>query len=346
MATAKKQPSGKWMARVYSHSENGKRVYKSFTASTKREAEHLASEYLMHRDRMSSVRNWTLGEAIDAYIKLKESVLSPITIKGYRDIRKSSFQGIMDVPIDNLTSEILNDAVRNEMERPLNNKSGTPSAKTIKNAYGLISSTLARYLPDRVYRVDLPKTTRRIRTLPEPADIYSAIKGTRIELACLLSMWLSFTESEIRGLTKSRSIEGNYITIREVVVRVGTEDVRKRLAKTDARTRRHRMPPYIMELIDQVEGDVIVPYTPGVLYYDLQRALRKAGIPQISFHDLRHINASVMAVLHIPDKYAQERGGWKTDNIMKTVYTETFSKERTKVDDAMDAYFTRVLDIG
>lgn len=37
----------------------------------------------------------------------------------------------------------------------------------------------------------------------------------------------------------------------------------------------------------------------------------------MTFHDLRHLNASVMAALRIPDKYAQERGGWKSDKIMK-----------------------------
>jgi integrase len=59
----------------------------------------------------------------------------------------------------------------------------------------------------------------------------------------------------------------------------------------------------------------------------------------MSFHDLRHVNASVMALLNIPDKYAQERGGWKTDNIMKNVYQQTFSSERRNVDRLINDYF-------
>lgn len=61
----------------------------------------------------------------------------------------------------------------------------------------------------------------------------------------------------------------------------------------------------------------------------------------MTFHDLRHENASVMALLRIPNKYAMERGGWKTDNVMKKVYTHTFSEEREKVDE--DDYFEKVL---
>lgn len=61
----------------------------------------------------------------------------------------------------------------------------------------------------------------------------------------------------------------------------------------------------------------------------------------MTFHDLRHVNASVMALLQIPDKYAMERGGWKTDSTMKGTYTHTFSKARKDVDQIIDSYFKK-----
>ncbi len=146
---------------------------------------------------------------------------------------------------------------------------------------------------------------------------------------------------EIRGLTKSKSIDGDYITIREVLVSVGGIDERKEIAKELTRNRRHRMPDRIRDLIDKVEGDVIVPIRPKTLLYRYRKCLKQAGLPEITFHDLRHINASLMAKLRIPDKYAQERGGWKTDHIMKSVYTETFSEERERVDGIIDGYFEK-----
>ena len=63
----------------------------------------------------------------------------------------------------------------------------------------------------------------------------------------------------------------------------------------------------------------------------------------MTFHQLRHLNASIMAVLNIPDKYAQERGGWKTDRVMKKVYTHTFCDERKAVDSIIDNYFSRIV---
>lgn len=52
-----------------------------------------------------------------------------------------------------------------------------------------------------------------------------------------------------------------------------------------------------------------------------------------------------MAMLKIPDKYAQERGGWKTDAVMKKTYMQTFSDERRRVDNIIDDYFERQIGL-
>ena len=341
MPTAKRLPSGNYNCRVFSHKDAaGKMHYESFTASTRAEAELMAAEFAADRKRRSDTRNLTLGEAIDKYIDLKRPVLSVSTIQGYEKIRRQNFQSLMASPIRSISQDDLQLATIAELEKsPHHRRAASMSPKSVQNALGLVKSAIKRFNPGAVYFIDLPKKPRRIRSLPLPEDICAAVKGTEIELAVLLAVWLSFTESEIRGLTKSRSIDGDYITIREVVVVVNGQDVRKEMAKEETRNRRHRLPPYIRELIDRVEGDVIVPLSPSQLLKGLKSCLKTAGLPDITFHDLRHINATLMATLHIPDKYAQERGGWKTDHIMKTVYTETFSAERERVDDLIDEYF-------
>ena len=340
MAKAKKLPSGNWRCRVYSHTDaDGKRHYESFTAPTKKEAEYMAAEFALDKKIANDSRRWTLGQAIDKYIDLKRPVLSPSTIYRYEKIRKTAFQSLMNTALIRIDSNMLQEAVNAEMMRTAFNRTGTVSPKTVKIEYGLIASVLNRYMPGRTLHIDLPKQARRIRSLPSPEAVYGAVRGSDIELPVLLAMWLSFTVSEIRGLTKSKSIDGDYITIREVLVNVGGGDVRKELAKEVTRNRRHRMPGRIKELIDRVEGDAIVPMKQKTLLNRFRRLLETSGVEPITFHDLRHINASVMAMLRIPDVYAQERGGWKTDNIMKSVYTETFTVERQKVDDVIDGYF-------
>lgn len=123
-------------------------------------------------------------------------------------------------------------------------------------------------------------------------------------------------------------------------------------AKTDTRLRRHKLPQYIEALIkDTTEyknycetgaDGLLVPLSHNQIYGRWQTICEKHGF-KMTFHDLRHMNASIMLMLGIPEKYAMERGGWKTPNVMKSVYQHTFSKEREHVDEKIDNYFNNLL---
>lgn len=90
MATAKKLPSVAYRCLIFDRMEDGKRKYKSFTAPTKKEAEYLATQYIMSRnEEKTGSRNMTsFSDELERYIITKEAVLSPSTIRGYRNIQK------------------------------------------------------------------------------------------------------------------------------------------------------------------------------------------------------------------------------------------------------------------
>lgn len=95
MAKAKKLPSGNWRVNQFiCRNENGKQVFESFTAPTKKEAEYLAAEFALKNKKPREAR--TLGEAIDLYIASREGILSDTTIAGYQKIRRNDFQDIID----------------------------------------------------------------------------------------------------------------------------------------------------------------------------------------------------------------------------------------------------------
>lgn len=356
MAKAKKLPSGSWRCQAYSHTvtitdpKTGeikkKRIYKSFTSDDpspkgRKEAELAAAMYQANNQRQllsaEPPINLTLTEAIDRYLDSSDNVLSPSTVHGYRIIQRNGFKNLMNIRINDITQEMLQTAVNHEASLIV--KGHKISPKTVHNRYGLISAVLNRYHPELSAHIRLPQVETKIMTLPEPESIMKAFKGDRLELAVLLAMWMSFSMSEIRGLSKSKSIDGDYIVIREVRVQLSSGDIVKPQGKVSTRNRMHRIPAYIKSLIDQVDGDIIVPYSAHAIYCHFRTVLRQNNIPHISFHGLRHLNASVMAKLNIPEKYAMERGGWKTDTVMKRVYTHTFSNERIKVDNIIDEYF-------
>lgn len=358
MPTAKKLPSGSWRCQAFSHYEMvtdpktgaqmKKRIYESFTCDDpsragKLEAEKAALEFLETK-KNHTYNKMTLRQAINKYISDSDAVLSPTTIKGYEIIRDNGFQDLMDLRLRDITNDKLKEAVNKESKRPSTSKrsKGQPiSPKTVANEYGLLTAVLSLYHPKLNTDVKLPAKINNMKELLPPEVIFNVVRGTKIELPVLLAMWLSFTISEIKGLTKSKSIQGDYITIVEVVVHVGGKDISKKQAKEFTRTRRHRIPTYVQQLIDKVQTDQLVTMSGKAVSNMFSRILEKNNLPHISFHDLRHVNASVMAMLKIPDKYAQERGGWKTDAVMKKTYMQTFSDERQRVDNIIDDYFIK-----
>lgn len=339
MAKPKKTKTGKWTVRVYDYTdEAGKKHYRRITTDTKAECE-LQAARIRTSERGPKAAAMTVGEACDRYIELC-SLLSPATLDGYRKARANGFRELMDVPVDQLTEELLQEAVNTEAMRI--GRKGPISPKTVSNEWGLISSSLWRICRLK-YEIRLPRRQKTLKEYPDPQAVVDAIRGTSIELPCMLALWLSFSMSEIRGL-QWRDLRDGVLTINRVIVDVGMDPVVKDVAKTDARIRRHRVPTYILELMEQADHSQpwIVPMNHAQIYHRFVRICSKAGL-DLTFHELRHLNASVMLQLNVPEKYAMERGGWTTPHTMRTVYQHTFSAQRVAVDDQMDAYFDGLL---
>lgn len=355
MAKAKKLPSGMWRVLVYSHTElvdgKPKRKYKSFTAADKRAAELMAAEYKAGKEpqEKNGRERITLEQAIDRYIAAKGGVLSPTTLAEYKRIKTYAFQDIMSACIYDITRADLQAAITKESSRTTFKKT-VVSPKTVINEYGLLSAALKFF--DIQFNVTLPKVPEKFVELPPPDEIFEMFRGTEIELPCLLACWLSFSASEIRGI-KCSSIRKNVLYIEQVLVDVNGRPTEKKTGKAEKRLRAHRLPPYIMELIKAQEtykeykrtgtDCYLIPLSHTQLYGKFKRITRKHGY-EMTFHQLRHLNASVMLALNVPEKYAMERGGWKTPHTMKKVYQHTFSDERKKVDDMVDEYFENIVE--
>lgn len=128
-----------------------------------------------------------------------------------------------------------------------------------------------------------------------------------------------------------------------MIVNVGNTPIEKKAAKTVESRRKMTVPPIIQDMVDKVDGEYITKLSGESIYKRFKRVVKKHGYPDLTFHDLRHLNASIMLLLGVPDKYAMERGGWSTTSTLKRVYQETFSSEREKMDTRIDSYFENIL---
>lgn len=332
MATAKKLPSGNYRCRAYDKTTG---TTKSFTAPTKKEAEFLANEWLTGRKRMP-LSDRTVRVAMNDYIELKTSVLSPTTIGKYRNICNSQLsEDFLETKLSAVDSFTV--------QREVNRLCGRYSPKTVHNASGLISAVMKTYYPECHISVTLPKIQKRQRQLPTAEEIVEVFRNAgEMELIVLLGMWQGLRASEIRGLRKSDFRNGE-LHIDRVIVTVDGEHIEKNIAKTVSSKRGVSVPEYIQAMVDALPGDHITELSGGAIYKRFVRRMEKFGYKGITFHDLRHINASVMLKLGIPDKYAMERGGWSTTSTLKRVYQETFRDDRIAADEKVDTYFEKIL---
>lgn len=328
-------PSGKWRCQVM---VNGDRLSVVDPDPELAHAKVLAQKKgLLQRER--SVKSITVGEAIDRYIESKDAVLSPSTIAGYQRIRQHDLQGIMPIKLPELTQE--------KVQREVNRMAKEKSPKSIRNAHGLLSAAVAEYSPNLVLRTTLPQKVRYDAKIPSDEDIEKIIKAAKdtiMELPVLLAVWLGLRVSEILGLTWE-SVANDSIHVKQAIVDgVGSVPTVKG-TKTYSGNRKIPLPRYIQDLIEAQPktSPYIITLSRRSICGRFATVCKRAGVPHYRFHDLRHANASVMLALNVPDKYAMERMGHATNNMLKTVYQHTMRSKQDEVADLVNTYFIEKL---
>lgn len=334
-------PSGNWRCQV--------RVDGRAYSVTDPDKEKCLAKALQLKTGMTNRKNprmMTLRQAANAVIESLEGRRSPTTIAGYRKILRNDFATILDRKLVNLTPRAVDLAVQDMCTREgVNGKPLSP--KTIRNNWMFLKMVLDEYAPDLKLKIRLPEVKRNVTILTQENEIIRAVIGTSVELPCLLAAWMSLSMSEIKGLTKSRSLRGDYLLVgAETVVRVDGKEIRKIGGKEASRTRALKLPDYIRHLIDEVDGDVIVPEPAATITGRFYRILEAAGLPHLKFHGLRHLNASIMGELGVDRATARERGGWANNTIMESVYTHSLESAKEDADMRINERFLRVIEGG
>lgn len=348
MAKAKKLSSGNWRVLQYAGLDsNGKRIYNSFTAPTKEEAEQNALDFkyygLTHKSDERMEACLTFDEAVDQYINSKCNILSPSTVRGYRIAQKNAFDMIKNVPLPQIDELLL--------QRWANNNALHYKSKSIRNQFGLITAVFRQNKRFLDFKSILLKPKEKPEyNIPDEQDmaaIFKVIEGKKIEIPVLLALMLGLRQSEIAALCWADYRDNDIHIHAAHVPNENHKLVRKERAKSFAGNRViPDIPQYLKEKLDAADktDKYISPYRyPSSVLRAFKRELEKEGLPLYKMHELRHANASVMLLKGIPDKYAMERLGQSTTYMLKNVYQHTFKSEQTKIAKQVNDSFSEIL---
>lgn len=332
MATARKLPSGNYRCRIYVGKENGKDVYKSFTADTKKNAEFLANQYLIEKDQNIKKKSENLFcDELTKYISGKEPVLSPSTIKGYKNIErmlKKHYSSFYMMKISDIEQE--------HVQEVISDLSKTKSPKTVRNYHGLISAVLGSNLH---LNTTMPQRIQPELYIPSDNEIKAlvkAVKDTELEIPVLLGAFCMMRRGEICGLSMN-DIKGNSIHVHHSLVLGPDKEWHLKAPKTTTSDRYIEAPQFVIDRIKEVGH--ITTLNPHSITIMFQRVLDKNNIPHFRFHDLRHYSASIRHALGIPNAYIMADGGWCSDKVLKAVYRHAMSDRKKEMSDKANSHF-------
>lgn len=342
MATAKKLPSGNWRVRVYvGNDASGKHIYKSITAESKKEAERQAAMYEYEAEKKAA-SGMTVGEAMDAYIQNNSNVLSPVSTYKYSTLRKSNYyKDIEDTPVKSIK--------QSDIQQFVNTLSKKYKPRTVASIYSLLYCSIRAVDDSVVFRVNNPKIRQTDIVIPTDEEIKQLIANVRSEemkCAILLGASLGLRRSEISALTWG-DIDGDILRVNKAMVRQGAGVWVVKSTKSKAGDRALELPPYVKEkLLSQKkdgakETDHIIQIDPDTITRRFMFVRDSLGI-KCRFHDLRHYNASVMLALGVPDKYAMQRMGHSSTNMLRNVYQHIISEKEKEVTQRVNQYMNRL----
>ena len=332
-------PSGRYNAKVYDYTDSsGKRHYKSITGDSKRDVTKQIAVFLANRENRSAKSvDLTVGEAIDQYIESKNNVLSPSTVREYKQTRRNALQELMNIKLSRLTPD--------DVQRAVNKEAETHSPKTVRNMHGLLSSALTAYAPEIRLSTTLPKKVKpdiNIPTEEEMRRLFHEVEGSEIEIAVYLAAVCGMRRSEIAALEwVDVDFEKELLTVRAAKVLNADNQYVKKGTKTVAGKRTIRLFAPVLSVLKKSKrtDNCVVPLKPSSISKRYRSALQRANIPHYRFHDLRHYAVSVMLSLNMPKNYIADYMGHETENMIDQVYGHIMKEAKQSFEDRVNDYY-------
>lgn len=333
----KKLKSGTWFIQLRLTSADGSLVSVPVSAPTKKEcvrrAELIKAEHRSGK-RSASKSELTLADCFSRYIDSHRGVLSPSTLRGYLTLSRNRFVACLSVPV-----------VKINWQEAVSAESSLCSAKTLKNAWGLVSASLA-YSGFPVPGIRLPQVIKpEINWIPPeqiPAFL-EAVCGSTCEVGALLALH-GLRRSELFALDWGKiDLTAGVIKVRGAKI---PDEEHKFVSRPENKTQTSRrnvqiMIPRLLELLAQAQRDglPIISGSPNTLSHRIKRCCELNGLPPVTAHGLRHSFASLGCHLGIPEGEIAAMGGWNDIATVHKIYEHYSEYQRLQSSNLMSSFF-------
>ena len=255
------------------------------------------------------------------YISNRENVLSPASVRTYRNFLKVISKELMKKSIYNITQE--------DVQKEINLYSVDHAPKTVRSLHGFIASVFGSYRPSFTLSTTLPQKEIKRPYRPNKSDIDRILeyeKDGKYYIPFKLGA-LGLRRGEICALDNS-DLKGNMLHITKTKVYDGKKWIIKNNPKTD---KSNRVIPLSETLVSEMEQyGFTFDGSPKLLNTELHRACKALDIQPFKFHDLRHYFASYASTLGLPEQDILDLGGWESDSVFKRIYRESMPDSRER----------------
>ena len=321
----RKRSDGRWEGRYTAgrDPENGKAIIKNVLGKTQAEVKEKLKRAIEETAGLDVAKagQYTVGSWLEvwyeSYAKIKMRPSSYLTYRGYIDnhikpnIGNIPLGGLTTLDLQGLYKKLLEAGRVNRLEAQKQPKG--LSAKTVRNIHQIISSALKLAVDQRLLARNpadgcaLPKVERKeMQTLPaaQLASFLREAKDSGVFALYYIDLATGLRRGELLGLKwEDVDLEKGELRVRRQIGRISGEVIEMPLKTKNA----YRTLPLSADAVNVLKeqkqkagnspwvfpSPTGGPMSPDSVLHMLHRVLKRAGLPEVRFHDLRHTFATL-----------------------------------------------------
>ncbi len=340
---------GRWCGILNLGWENGRRIRKHLYGATAAEVQDklLKARSDHSRGLPVTVERQKLAHYLERWLEDSAKVSTrPRTHGRYAELLR-----LHVIPV--LGHTLLEKLAPADVQRLLNRKLAEGlSAKTVRHIRGVLSTALGRAVKWNLVARNAAALTDAPRAVPtnirafdsdEARRFIDVVAGERHEALYLLTITLGLRRGEVLALKWNDIDLGAGL----IHVRASLQRVNGSLQLSETKTQKSRRQLPMLEFVAkairvqrtrQIEARLLAgpewqdsgfvfttgigtPVDPANLLDDFKRILRKASLPDIRFHDLRHSAASLLLALNVHPRVVMELLGHSQISLTMNTYS-------------------------